>query len=158
MMDVRTLFEIIGAITVVVVVMKLLRATFTLLAGFFEAGPKKITVQLTEQESAEHLEGCPKFDPDKLSDPGDKVFLWDPSTFDYLGETKAMNDAEVQECVRKAREAQKIWRTSSFQTRRLLMRTFLRYFTENQEHCARVAVRESGKVRKDIYRHSFSLQ
>ncbi len=149
MPSVHEIFEIIGAVTVVVVVAKLFRSALSLLAGFFEPSPKKIHVELTKEELSERLENCPKFDPNKLLNPGEKVYLWDPSTFDYLGETKAMSEAEVKEAVRKAREAQKVWKKSTFQTRRLLMRTMLRYFTENQENCARVAVRESGKTMLD---------
>lgn len=45
--------------------------------------------------------------------------------------------------------AQAEWGNSTFATRRLLMRTMLRYITENQEACARVAVRDSGKTLLD---------
>jgi acyl-CoA reductase-like NAD-dependent aldehyde dehydrogenase len=48
--------------------------------------------------------------------------------------------------VANARRAQEKWKASSFATRRLLMRTMQRYITENQDKCARVAVRESGKT------------
>lgn len=51
--------------------------------------------------------------------------------------------------VDKARIAQQSWKNSSFAKRKLLMRTMLRYITENQETCARVAVRESGKTLLD---------
>lgn len=67
----------------------------------------------------------------------------------YEGELPVMTEAEVKECVNKARIAQSQWKKSSFQTRRLLMRTMLKYITENQENCARVAVRESGKTMLD---------
>ena len=60
-----------------------------------------------------------------------------------------MGEAEVKECVNKARIAQAQWKKPSFQTRRLLMRTMLKYITENQENCARVAVRDSGKTMLD---------
>ena len=60
-----------------------------------------------------------------------------------------MTKAEVEACVAKARVAQETWGKSSFATRRLLMRTMLRFITENQENCARVAVRDSGKTLLD---------
>ena len=75
------------------------------------------------------------------------VYFWDPATMDYLGECPAMGAEEVNAAVERARQAQTVWRQSSFSTRRLLMRTLLRYITANQETCARVAVRESGKTR-----------
>lgn len=52
----------------------------------------------------------------------------------------------LQAVVDRARVAQLTWKNSTFAKRKLLMRTMLRYITENQETCARVAVRESGKT------------
>ena len=54
-----------------------------------------------------------------------------------------------QAIVDRARIAQESWKKSSFATRKTLMRVMLRYITENQETCARVAVRESGKTLLD---------
>eukprot|EP01039_Chlorochromonas_danica_P021715 gene21715-26843_t len=108
--------------------------------------PKKIFVKATEQETADKLEGCPKFDPKKLEGARDTVYMWDPSTFDYLGETKTNTAEEVRAIVARGREAQKEWKNSSFATRKLLLRTMLKFITENQETCAKVAVRESGKT------------
>uniref|UniRef100_A0A6B2L1U5 Cyclic nucleotide-binding domain-containing protein n=1 Tax=Arcella intermedia TaxID=1963864 RepID=A0A6B2L1U5_9EUKA len=65
---------------------------------------------------------------------------------DYFGELKAMTPDQVRAAVARARKAQHIWKSSTFSKRKLLMRTMLRYITENQEHCARVAVRDSGKT------------
>ncbi|KAJ1428867.1 putative aldehyde dehydrogenase [Ochromonadaceae sp. CCMP2298] len=75
--------------------------------------------------------------------------MWDPSTMDYFGSTPAMSASEVKDTVKRARIAQKEWMKSSFATRKLLMRTMLRFITENQVNCARVAVRESGKTMLD---------
>lgn len=75
--------------------------------------------------------------------------MWDPSTLDYFGSKSVMSPDEVKETVKRARNAQNLWKNSSFQTRKLLMRTMLRYITENQENCARVAVRDSGKTLLD---------
>ena len=77
------------------------------------------------------------------------VHLWDPSTFDSLGEKQAMSVEQVNATVARAKVAQEQWRHSTFGQRRLLMRTMMRFFTENQEQCARVAVRDSGKVRAE---------
>ena len=87
---------------------------------------------------------------------------------DYFGEIPAMSKEEITAIVASARVAQQQWKTSSFQTRKLLMRTMQRYITENKENCgkpicqsflrcfklldiliARVAVRESGKTLLD---------
>jgi len=60
-----------------------------------------------------------------------------------------MTKTQVNRAVSKARKAQEQWKNSSFAQRRLLMRTLLRYITENQENCARVACRDSGKTLLD---------
>lgn len=68
---------------------------------------------------------------------------------DYLGSRPAMGEKEVRAAVARSRVAQAEWKDSSFAKRRLLMRTMQRYITENQEQCAKVAVRESGKTLLD---------
>lgn len=111
--------------------------------------PPKVTVTATKEETDDHLEGYPKFDQKKLEGESKTVHMWDPSTLDYFGSRPAMDAAEVNKIVASARVAQHEWKKSSFDKRRLLMRTMCRFFTENQETCARVAVRESGKTLLD---------
>eukprot|EP01034_Spumella_vulgaris_P022998 gene22998-29184_t len=57
-----------------------------------------------------------------------------------------MTEQQVKDIVSRGKVAQDKWKDSTFATRKLLMRTMLRYITENKESCARVAVRESGKT------------
>jgi acyl-CoA reductase-like NAD-dependent aldehyde dehydrogenase len=141
--------EFVGAVVVIVVVCHVITKGLKLMSKFLASQPKKITVGIKPEESADSLKGYPKFDPNRLVGEQNKIFMWDPSTMDYFGEIKAMTNDEVIECVKKARIAQETWKSSSFATRKLLMRTMLRYITENQEQCARVAVRESGKTLLD---------
>ena len=141
--------EFLGAVVVLVVVLRVVSTGCKLIAKLLASQPKKVIVTIETSESSEVLKDYPKFDTNRLINEQSKVFMWDPSTMDYLGETKAMNSDEVIACVKKARAAQAIWMESSFAKRKLLMRTMLRYITENQEQCARVAVRESGKTLLD---------
>jgi hypothetical protein len=67
---------------------------FTL--SFMVLPPRKVTVKIEADELAEKLEGLPKFDTKKLIGEQKTVFLWDPSTLDYFGETPAMNAGEVK--------------------------------------------------------------
>ncbi|RYH14443.1 aldehyde dehydrogenase family protein [archaeon] len=143
------LFEKVGVLASAFIVYKLFLFLWPYVSVFLQTAPPKVTVKLTKEELEDKLEGCPKFDPRKLDGEREKVYMWDPSTYDYLGETPAMSAEQVQATVQKARIAQAEWKKSSFATRKLLMRTMLRYITENQEHCARVAVRESGKTLLD---------
>lgn len=141
--------EAAGYISVAYVGLKMALITAKHLAWLLEPQPPKVFVPLLKEEIDEVLTGYPKFDPNRLINESKKVFLWDPSTMDYFGEIDAMSEDQVKETVSKARIAQEAWKKSTFATRRLLMRTMLRYITENQENCARVAVRDSGKTLLD---------
>ena len=147
--DFAQFFQISGYAAVGYIAFKFALALLKAVSSLLEAQPPKIVVELTKEEQSEVLDGYPKFDTSRLIGETQKVFLWDPSTMDYLGETKAMSEDEVKATVTRARVAQSVWKKSSFTQRRLLMRTMLRYITENQENCARVAVRDSGKTLLD---------
>lgn len=141
--------EAVGYAVIAVLIGKGLKFLFSLLKPFLRSAPKKITVTLTKEESYDVLEGYPKFDLKKLETLSDVVYLWDPSTLDYFGSKPVMTAEQVNDTVQKARLAQLSWKNSSFKKRQLLMRTMLRYITENQVNCARVAVRDSGKTLLD---------
>ena len=145
----RRAFEIIGALALGVVFIKMFFSLLDFLQRFFQKAPPKVIVPLTKEESSETLTDMKKFDVSKLVNETSTVYMWDPSTLDYFGSKPAMNAEEVKSIVERSRLAQATWKNSSFETRRLLMRTMLRYFTENQEEVARVAVRESGKTLLD---------
>ena len=63
---------------------------------FMVLPPRKVTVMIEADELADSLHGLPKFDTKKLVGEQKTVFLWDPSTLDYFGETPAMNAEEVK--------------------------------------------------------------
>ena len=140
------LVEIVGLLTLLFITHLFCSKILNFLLYYFEPSPPKVTVEIFEDERADVLVGKVKFDTNKIGSDPSTVFLWDPSTLDYLGKLPAMNDKEVHEVVARARIAQGQWKKSSFAKRRLLMRTMLRYITENQEICAKVAVRDSGKT------------
>eukprot|EP01040_Poterioochromonas_malhamensis_P025058 gene25058-31166_t len=134
--QIELLLEAAGLVALLVGCAKFIAFFKPFLSVVFALPPKKVDVELTKEETEDILEGYPKFDPKKLEGEREKVYLWDPSTFDYFGEIPAMSAEEVKQAVQKARIAQKTWRKSSFTKRRELMRTMLRYITENQETCA----------------------
>ena len=125
----------------------MLNAILDIVGDFlFGPHPRKVVVPMFEEQQHDILKDRPKFDPEKLKGETKVVYQWDPSTMDYFGEIPAMTKSQVENVVMKAKKAQSRWKHSSFRTRKLLMRTMLRYITENQDACARVAVRESGKT------------
>lgn len=82
--------------------------------------PRKVTVIIEADELADTLHGLPKFDTKKLIGEQKTVFLWDPSTLDYFGETPAMNAAEV-----------KVSKQESWE---IIQPTHLTYFTISPGH------------------------
>lgn len=143
------LFEKLGYAAALVLIWKLSQLFKSFLDFFFQRQPPKVVVEMTKEETEVELKGYPKFEYAKIYGEKKEVFYFDPSTMDYFGSTKAMGPEDVQAAVSRARVAQEAWKHSSFATRRLLMRTMQRYITENQENCARVAVRDSGKTLLD---------
>ncbi|KAI8471381.1 MAG: Aldehyde/histidinol dehydrogenase [Monoraphidium minutum] len=52
----------------------------------------------------------------------------------------------VRAAIAKAKEASKMWRSSSFKQRRLLLKVLLKYIITHQEEICRVSSRDSGKT------------
>lgn len=145
LMQAFSILEVMGLLTALYFSARLAIILTDFIGRLLEPSPRKVKVPMFEGELNDLLIGKEKFNPDWLKDQS-KVYFWDPSTLDYFGSTPAMGKEEVDVIVAKAKVAQAKWKKSSFKQRRLLMRTMLRYITENQEACARVAVRDSGKT------------
>ena len=142
-----SIIEMLGLLTFFRLVYYVLNIVLDAIGDFLLGPhPRKVVVPMFEEQQHDILKDRPKFDPEKLRGETQVVYQWDPSTMDYFGEIPAMSKAQVENIVMKAKKAQSKWKHSSFRTRKLLMRTMLRYITENQDACARVAVRESGKT------------
>ncbi|KXZ42649.1 hypothetical protein GPECTOR_127g527 [Gonium pectorale] len=102
-----------------------------------------IKVELTDAEANDKIEAA-KY---QLGQPFDKdvVPCYDPSTMQLLGHLPAMSAAEVRARIARAKDAQKVWRNSSFSQRRKLLRILLKFIIENTETICRVSARDSGK-------------
>ncbi|URD78008.1 Aldehyde dehydrogenase family [Musa troglodytarum] len=68
----------------------------------------------------------------------DKVQCYEPATMKYLGFCEALTPEEVKEHVAQARDAQKIWASSSFRQRRQFLRILLK-----------ISSRDTGKTMVD---------
>ncbi|XP_064990144.1 aldehyde dehydrogenase 22A1 isoform X2 [Musa acuminata AAA Group] len=79
----------------------------------------------------------------------DKVQCYEPATMKYLGFCEALTPEEVKEHVAQAREAQKIWASSSFRQRRQFLRILLKYIIEHQELICEISSRDTGKTMVD---------
>lgn len=86
----------IGTFYIIYLFLKVVYYVVAFALSFMVLPPRKVTVKIEADEIAEKLEGLPKFDTKRLIGEQKTVFLWDPSTLDYFGETPAMNAEEVK--------------------------------------------------------------
>jgi len=79
--------------------------------------------------------------------PGRKwITAFDPSTGLHLGTFLADNEVEIQAKIDRAAKAQLNWKNTTFTQRRRVVRSLLKWLVDNQEVCARVACRDTGKT------------
>ncbi|PVI06687.1 aldehyde dehydrogenase-like protein [Periconia macrospinosa] len=72
-----------------------------------------------------------------------------PATGESLGRINPSSAASVDRAVAKASEAQFQWSKTSFEERRKVLKTMLKFILDNQETIARVACLDSGKTMVD---------
>lgn len=86
-----------------------------------------------------------------LVDPSNPSQLncYDPSTRQLLGQVPNLTAAEVHELLVKAKAAQQKWAKTTFQQRRMVLRTIQKYICQHVEDICRVSSRESGKPKVD---------
>ena len=128
--------------------------SFTLTKLYKMLTARRIPKVVIEEADAEKLNVLPTeelFDPDAMlgGKKPKKVYLWDPSTMQKLGERDIMGKRDVDTTVKRAAKAAEAWGKSSFEDRRHALRTLLQFVLENQETIARVSVRDSGKTLVD---------
>ena len=76
------------------------------------------------------------------------ITSYDPATGLHLGTFMADNEAEIEKKIKLASKAQKTWKNTTFTQRRRVVRSLMKWLVENQDLCAKVACRDSGKTRK----------
>ncbi|KAF9533521.1 meiotic sister-chromatid recombination aldehyde dehydrogenase [Crepidotus variabilis] len=74
------------------------------------------------------------------------ITSFDPATGLHLGTSLADNEAEIQAKIKRAGVAQQKWRHTTFSHRRRVIRSLMKWLVDNQEVCARVACRDTGKT------------
>ncbi|KAL0947454.1 hypothetical protein HGRIS_013561 [Hohenbuehelia grisea] len=79
--------------------------------------------------------------------PGRKyITSFDPSTSLHIGTFIADNEDEIRTKIRRASAAQKEWRRTTMTQRKRVIRSLLKWLVDNQETCAHVACRDTGKT------------
>jgi acyl-CoA reductase-like NAD-dependent aldehyde dehydrogenase len=77
------------------------------------------------------------------------ITSFDPATGLHINTFVADTESEIEEKIRRSTLAQREWKKTSFTQRRRVMRSLLKWLVENQETCANVACRDTGKTRID---------
>lgn len=80
--------------------------------------------------------------------PDDRKFItsYDPATGLHIGTFLADDKEAIELKIERSVEAQKTWKTTSFTQRRRVIRSLLKWLVDNQDVCARVACRDTGKT------------
>ncbi len=78
----------------------------------------------------------------------DRKFItaFDPATGYHLGTVSADNPEDIAQKIELSKEAQKEWKETTFTQRRRVIRTLLKWLVDNQDACARIACRDTGKT------------
>ncbi|EIN13899.1 Aldedh-domain-containing protein [Punctularia strigosozonata HHB-11173 SS5] len=94
-----------------------------------------------------------KSDPDLLPpfQPTDREFItcYDPATGMHIDTIMADNAADINAKITRASVAQKEWKKTTLAQRRRVVRSLKKWLVENQDTCARVACRDTGKTMLD---------
>ncbi|KAK1218368.1 Meiotic Sister-Chromatid recombination aldehyde dehydrogenase [Marasmius sp. AFHP31] len=110
-----------------------------------EADPKWTSKKLSHPGLESHLT-----EPDLLMVPPSQgrryITSFDPSNGLHIATTLADNASEIEAKIMKATEAQKEWKHTNWVQRRRVIRSLQKWLVENQELCARVACRDTGKT------------
>lgn len=82
-----------------------------------------------------------------LNIPGKRyITSFDPATSLHIGTYVSDDEKDIKDKIRKSAQAQKTWKKTSFTQRRRVVRSLLKWLVDNQEVCARVACRDTGKT------------
>ncbi|CAA7265354.1 unnamed protein product [Cyclocybe aegerita] len=109
------------------------------------AEPTWESITLEQPHLESHLSNPDLLPPMPL--PGRRYLTsFDPSTGKHLGTYIADNEEEIERKIARAGKAHQTWKNTTFQQRRRVMRSLLKWLVDNQEVCARVACRDTGKT------------
>ncbi|KAF9553817.1 ALDH-like protein [Agrocybe pediades] len=107
--------------------------------------PTWVGVQLTKPTLESHLT-TEDLIP-MMTIPGQRyITSYDPSTGLHLGTSIADDERQIEGKIKRAAKAQKVWKHTTFQQRRRVLRSLQKWLVENQLTCARVACRDTGKT------------
>lgn len=74
------------------------------------------------------------------------ITCYDPATGHHLNTVVADNERDIQDKIARASVAQRRWKHTTFAQRRKVIRSLQKWLVDNQQACARVACRDTGKT------------
>ncbi|KAG6810295.1 hypothetical protein H0H92_012519 [Tricholoma furcatifolium] len=109
------------------------------------ADPEWKSYAIKEPRLDSHLRD-PNLMPTASSEDRKYITSFDPATGLHIETILADNEEDIRHKIELAKHAQRKWRKTTFAQRRRVVRTLLKWLVDNQELCARVACRDSGKT------------
>ncbi len=79
------------------------------------------------------------------------ITSFDPATGLHIQTYLADDQEEIARKIEKADGAQPSWRETSFTQRKRVVRSLLKWLVDNQDTCAKVACRDTGKTSESPY-------
>lgn len=74
------------------------------------------------------------------------ITSYDPATSLHIGTFIADNERDINNKIERAAQAQQEWSHSTFQKRKRVIRSLMKWLVDNQDDAARVACRDTGKT------------
>ncbi|TFK34820.1 Aldehyde/histidinol dehydrogenase [Crucibulum laeve] len=109
------------------------------------ADPKWEALPIKHANLESHLEN-PDVMP-AMNVPGCRyITSFDPATGLHIGTFLADDEAVIQNKINLAATAQETWKETTFTQRRRVIRSLMKWLVDNQDVCARVACRDTGKT------------
>ncbi|KZT72872.1 Aldedh-domain-containing protein [Daedalea quercina L-15889] len=91
----------------------------------------------------------PELQSGPLTEDRRYITCFDPATGFHLDTILADSATEIAQKIARAADAQKEWRQTTFRDRRRVMLSLKKWLVDNQETCARIACRDTGKTLLD---------
>ncbi|KAI0081058.1 meiotic sister-chromatid recombination aldehyde dehydrogenase [Panus rudis PR-1116 ss-1] len=113
-----------------------------------EIGPDFEGTKIENPSLDAHVRDASLLPPFALADRA-YITCYDPATAFHLATYVADNEADIQHKIARAMEAQQQWKHTSFSDRRRVVRSLKKWLVDNQEVCAKVAARDTGKTLLD---------
>lgn len=110
-----------------------------------QIGPRYQPLRVDDPSLDAHLRD-PSLLPPVIEPGREYITSYDPATAFHLDTLPADNEQDITRKIELAKKAQPSWAKSSFADRRKVMRSLKKWLVDNQETCAKVAARDTGKT------------